>query len=374
MNKKHQKHGKLKKPDFGFFGRNEFSFLGAPCDVIENVCSQIIKYLDKSLNTAYVDADHGSNELNNDSKFNVFQDKISFKRVDKKRVSIIDQKFLLSDQDLILVNGNHFQAEEQVVFIHSKKEASLQKRLSELTDIKAFVLCENQNQIFEWLKTEIPDYENIPIFYINELETIAQYISENCKIVSLKVIILSGGKSIRMGEDKSKIHYHGMAQQDYLIGLCSQLGIKAYVSCREEQTEQNGHPTILDKFIGLGPYGGILSAFQEDPDAAWMVIACDLPLIGKPEIEDLISKRNPTKFATAYFNPETDLPDPLFTIWEPKAYLSLLSYLSLGYSCPRKVLINSNIELVQLPKPEVLKNVNTPEDRFEIMNLIENKR
>ncbi len=374
MNKKHQKHGKLKKPDFGFFGRNEFSFLGAPCDVIENVCSQIIKYLDKSLNTAYVDADHGSNELNNDSKFNVFQDKISFKRVDKKRVSIIDQKFLLSDQDLILVNGNHFQAEKQVVFIHSKKEASLQKRLSELTDIKAFVLCENQIQIFEWLKTEIPNYENIPIFYINELETIAQYISENCKIVSLKVIILSGGKSIRMGEDKSKIHYHGMAQQDYLIGLCSQLGIKAYVSCREEQTEQNGHPTILDKFIGLGPYGGILSAFQEDPDAAWMVIACDLPLIGKPEIEDLISKRNPTKFATAYFNPETDLPDPLFTIWEPKAYLSLLSYLSLGYSCPRKVLINSNIELVQLPKPEVLKNVNTPEDRFEIMNLIENKR
>ena len=124
----------------------------------------------------------------------------------------------------------------------------------------------------------------------------------------------------------------------------------------------------------MGPYGGILSAFQEDPDAAWMVIACDLPLIGKPEIEDLISKRNPTKFATAYFNPETDLPDPLFTIWEPKAYLSLLSYLSLGYSCPRKVLINSNIELVQLPKPEVLKNVNTPEDRFEIMNLIENKR
>ncbi len=373
MNEKHQKHGKLKKPDFGFFGKNEFSFLGAPCDVIEIVCNQVIKHLDKNLNITFVDADHGKHEQENDSKFNVFQDKITFKRVDKKRVSTIDQKFLLSDQDLIFVNGNHFQAEKQIVFIHSKKEASLKKRLPELTDIKAFVFCDDQIQIFEWLKTVIPNSENVPIFHINESKKIAQCISENCKIVPLKAIILSGGKSQRMGEDKSKIHYHGMAQQDFLIGLCSQLGIKAYVSCREEQIEQNGHALILDKFLGLGPYGGILSAFQDDPDTAWMVIACDLPLIGKSEIEDLISKRNPTKTATAYFNPETDLPDPLFTIWEPKAYLSLLSYLSIGYSCPRKVLINSDIELVHLSNPQVLKNANTPEDRSEILNLIGNK-
>ncbi len=372
MNKKHQKHGKLKKPDFGFFGRNEFSLVGAPCYVIENTASQLIKYLDKSLNIIYVDADHGSNE--NNTNFNVFQDKINLKRIDKKTVSKIDQKFLMSDQDLILVNGNHFQAEKQVVFIHSKKEASLKKRLSELTDIKAFILCEDQTQIFEWLQTEIPNRENIPIFHMNESNKIAQCISENRKIVPLKAIILSGGKSERMGEDKSKIHYHGMAQQDFLIGLCSELGIKAYVSCRKEQTEENGPPFILDKFLGMGPYGGILSAFQDDPDTAWIVIACDLPLIGKSEIEDLISKRNPTKTATAYFNPETDLPDPLFTIWEPKAYLSLLSYLSIGYSCPRKVLINSDIELVQLSNPEVLKNANTPEDRSEILNLIGNKR
>ena len=374
MNKKHQKHGKLKKPDFGFFGRNEFSLVGAPCDLIENTSSQLINYLDKSLNITYVDADHGKHEQENESKFNVFQDKITFKRVDKKQVSTIDQKFLLSDQDLILVNGNHFQAEKQIVFIHSKKEASLKKRLPELTDIKAFVLCVDQTQIFEWLKTEIPNWKNIPIFHINESNKIAQCISENRKIVPLKAIILSGGKSERMGEDKSKIHYHGMAQQDFLIGLCSQLGIKAYVSCRKEQTEQNGPPFILDKFFGLGPYGGILSAFQDDPDTAWMVIACDLPLIGKSEIEELISKRNPTKIATAYFNPETDLPDPLFTIWEPKAYLNLLSYLSIGYSCPRKVLINSDIELVQLSNTEVLKNANTPEDRSAILNLIGNKK
>jgi molybdopterin-guanine dinucleotide biosynthesis protein A len=372
MSNKHQKHSKLKRPNIGFFGRNEFALVGAPCSVISEVCKQIIKHLDKNLNICYIDADHGTEESESDPNITYFQDKIRYKRLDKKRVSEIDQKFLLSDQDMIFVNGNHFQAEKQIVFIHSKKEASLLKRLNELTEIKAFILCDEEIEIFDSIKSSLPDIKNIPVFKINESESLANYILSQTKKIPLNALILSGGKSTRMGEDKSLISYHGVSQQDYLFRIFKGLEINCFVSCRPDQATNISKPSVPDSFIGLGPYGGILSAFQYDPDAAWLVIACDLPLISQKEIMYLISERNHRKMATACYNPETEFPDPLFTIWEPKSYQTLLSYLSIGYSCPRKVLINSDIALIHLNDPSVLKNANTPEDREEIKHQLKN--
>jgi molybdenum cofactor guanylyltransferase len=371
MSIKHQKHGKLKKPDIGFFGRNEFAFVGAPCSIIHETCLNIIKKLDNNLNITYIDADHGTAEEETNLGITLFQDKIKFKRLDKKYISSIDQKFLMADQDLIFVNGNHFQAEKQVVFIHSKKEASLLKRKNELTNILAFVLCDGESEIFESLKSSLPDTQAVPIFNVTETEKLAFCITQQLKKVALNALILSGGKSTRMGEDKSLISYHNKTQQDHLTEIFQELGINSYISCRADQAGSINKPYIADSFLGLGPYGGILSAFQQDPDVAWLVIACDLPLITKDEISQLISSRNPNKIATACYNPETEFPDPLFTIWEPKAYHTLLSYLSIGYSCSRKVLINSEIELLHLNDPKVLKNANTPEDREEIFTLMQ---
>ena len=122
----------------------------------------------------------------------------------------------------------------------------------------------------------------------------------------------------------------------------------------------------------MGPFGAILSAFQTNPNAAWLVAACDQPLIDAGVLKELISKRNPSKYATAFYNPETDFPEPLITIWEPRAYSELLHFLSLGYSCPRKVLINSDIELLELEDSLVLKNANTPEEYEQLKRLVSN--
>ena len=356
--KKHEKHAKLIKPEIGFYGRNEIAFLGAPCGLIETLVDNIIEKLPKELNSIYIDADHGSNENEVFSK-NSLQDKISHKRFEKKTITDFEQKFLLSDQDLILVNGNHFQAKSQIIIIHPKKEASLQKRLNQLTEIKAIILDENVTEVYNWLMIS----PEISIFSINEIEKIAAFVFSQVKTPPLKALILTGGKSTRMGIDKANIDYHGKPQHQFLYENFENLGLEAYISCREDQINDFEGNLITDKFLGLGPYGAILSAFQTDPNAAWLVLACDLPLVKKEDIANLVSNRNLLKIATAFHNPDTDFPDPLFTIWEPKAYTTLLNFLSLGYSCPRKVLINSDIELLHLENPEILINTNTPEER-----------
>jgi molybdopterin-guanine dinucleotide biosynthesis protein A len=167
-----------------------------------------------------------------------------------------------------------------------------------------------------------------------------------------------------MGRDKAMMVYHGMPHRDYLLQLLSSQNIPAYVSCRADQIDAISvdFPVIADRFEGLGPYGAILSAMMFAPDHAWLVLATDLPFVTEGALEQLLSHRNPSKIATAFHNPATGFPEPLITLWEPKAYPVLLSYLAQGNVCPRKALINSDVMIIEARDPNWLMNVNTPED------------
>jgi len=168
-----------------------------------------------------------------------------------------------------------------------------------------------------------------------------------------------------MGKDKGKINYHGKPQREHAFDLLSACCNQAFFSCRPEQSADPdlfGMPIIFDNFLGLGPFGAIASAFRENPNTAWLVVACDLPLLDKEALDFLIQHRDPSKVATAFNSPDNEFPEPLITIWEPRSYPILLSFLAQGYSCPRKVLINSDVALVDAPDTRVLTNVNSPKD------------
>ena len=127
---------------------------------------------------------------------------------------------------------------------------------------------------------------------------------------------------------------------------------------------------MKDSFSGLGPFGAILSAFRKYPNHAWLVVACDLPLLDKRTLKFLTENRNTSNIATAFHSPVTNFPEPLITIWEPKSYPVLYQFLAQGYSCPRKVLINSAIHLLEIPDSQAIKNVNTPTEFEEVKNIL----
>ena len=93
-------------------------------------------------------------------------------------------------------------------------------------------------------------------------------------------------------------------------------------------------------------------------------MATDLPFVDKKLIQLLLQNRNPSKIATTIKGKEQQFLEPLITLYEPKAYPKLLSYLSQGYSCPRKVLINSEVEIIEVDD-HLIQNVNTPQE-FEL--------
>lgn len=183
-------------------------------------------------------------------------------------------------------------------------------------------------------------------------------------------LVLSGGKSTRMGTDKGLITYHGIPQREYLYGLLSQVCERTFISIREEQ--ESGLGTEMGNIVDLnefkGPYNGLLSAHKMYPEVAWLVLACDLPLMDVAALKELIAARNPKKEATAFALKENPLPEPLCAIWEPYALRNSIAYLEKGNgTCPRKYLINHDVELVFPKNENILLNANSEEEYKEAL-------
>ncbi len=377
MAERHQKHTKLERPNKGTFGRSEWAIIGAPCGEIKKLSTKIIQQLSEEYKIAYVDADHQGASVAKEEKTPldygaslVYTDKIEFHQFNHREQP---EKFRLypefNEQDIILINGNHFTGQHQIVIIDSRKEVSLSKKLDRLTNVQMILLTDEETPVYDFLTKHLRGIA-VPIFPLDATEMIAGLIKQKIHLDTPPVygLVLAGGKSTRMGEDKGMINYHGKPQREYAADLLAPYCEKVFISCREEQLPfiETAYGLLPDTFLGLGPYGGILSAFQKHPNAAWMVVACDLPLLDGDVLDTLSGKRNPAKIATCFKSAHNEFPEPLITIWEPKSYPILLSFLSQGYSCPRKVLINTDALVLPTPEGDKLRNVNTPEEREEI--------
>ncbi len=353
----HQKHSNITKAQFGNFSRNEVAILGLPCTEIKIFFNKVIDQFPNK-RFAIVEADHKAEESL--ETFTKYTDKINFQRIDSHIINSFDNKIYFENCDLTLVNGNHFLGKKQIIFIDSRKP--LDQKLEKLTDVVLIVTSESE--IPEFLKIHFGE-KIPPILKLEEEKEIFSIIENKflTNIPPLFGLVLAGGKSTRMGFDKGDLKYHGQQnQKEYAFALLNKYCEKVFHSLNESQIETSTQDYIQDSFLGIGPMGGILSAFQKYPDSAWLTIACDMPFLTEKSIEQLVNERNTSKIATAFKSPENELPEPLITIWEPKAYAKLLQMLAFGYDCPRKTLINSDIELIRNSQPIELQNVNNQEE------------
>jgi molybdopterin-guanine dinucleotide biosynthesis protein A len=108
---------------------------------------------------------------------------------------------------------------------------------------------------------------------------------------------------------------------------------------------------------------GIISAFNQNPNSAWLVVACDMPFVDEKAIKFLLNHQNSEKYATAFENPEERFPEPLLTIYEPKIFPKLQEAINQGKKSPMKILQNLDIELLQNFDNQWIKNINTIAER-----------
>lgn len=196
----------------------------------------------------------------------------------------------------------------------------------------------------------------------------------------LRGLVLAGGQSVRMGEDKAAVVVGGRTLLDRSVALLEPLASSVHVGVRAAQaTDQlRGRFAILvDAPAVAGPAGALMAAWLHDPDCAWLVLACDMPAVDRASLESLIAARDPRRGGTAWRGPDRGLPEPLCAIWEPATLARLAAVAresgngpqSLSESLnerpnlsPRALLAAADPLLLNPARPAALNSVNTPAD------------
>ncbi len=375
MAKKHTKHTNLERRNNDNYAPNEISILGTNCGNISDLVTKISQRL-SDYKLAYFDASHAKDVVANRLSEYVFHHQGNLQITTSGNVNKFQQRIDFTQFDYVFINGNHYQGAKQILILDEAKEASVLKRIDQLDNIQFIVKLNSKTEYFDFLEEKYPNIKNKMCYTIDEVDKIANHINNLIqeKIAPIKGLVLVGGKSTRMGQDKSELNYFGKPQKEITKELLENNNLETFYSVRPFDYAQGDNQKlniissaveksqeIPDVFLNLGPFGGICSAFQKDPNSAWFVLATDVPFINEDIIQLLLKHRNPSKTATAIKGKNKQFVEPLITIYEPKAYSILLQYLAQGYSCPRKMLINSEVEIVEIDD-SFIRNVNTPEE------------
>lgn len=178
-------------------------------------------------------------------------------------------------------------------------------------------------------------------------------------------LVLAGGRSRRMGSDKALLLNDGETQLARAVRLLEGHTEKVFVSNRASQSddsERSKYLQIVDRYDDMGPVAGILSAMDQEGAVNWLVLACDLPNIDDQTISYLLQHSSGRHPFTAYRSSFDGLPEPLCALYRRDAAQLIRQFVDAGTICPRKIMINSDTELLDQPNPSALDNVNTPDD------------
>lgn len=183
-------------------------------------------------------------------------------------------------------------------------------------------------------------------------------------------LVLTGGASRRMGRDKAALPLADSTFLERTVDLLNESLRRVYVSIAREQLGnelRNQYPVIVDGSAAGGPAAGLLAAHESDPEAAWLVVACDMPGLTRMHIDALLEEREASGDATAWLAADGSGIEPLCAIYEPANLADFMAHVRQGGSAsPRDWLARKKVKLLAAGSENDLRSVNTPED-FESM-------
>ncbi|MDQ1089373.1 MULTISPECIES: NTP transferase domain-containing protein [unclassified Siphonobacter] len=173
-------------------------------------------------------------------------------------------------------------------------------------------------------------------------------------------LVLAGGQSSRMGQDKAWLSYHDMPQWQYVQKLLQKVCERVYLSMNPSQPSVSGELVITDQYAEQGPMGGLMSAIGTNSEVAWLVMAVDMPVVTEETLRFLSTHRNPACAATVYRTSDNQI-EPLLAIYEPSSFSSIHTLFEKKALSLQKFLGTSDVTFLSPPKPSELISIDTPE-------------
>jgi molybdopterin-guanine dinucleotide biosynthesis protein A len=183
----------------------------------------------------------------------------------------------------------------------------------------------------------------------------------------LTVAIQAGGKSTRMGRDKSFVPFQGRpmieAVRDHVAGLGDELII---ITNDPAPYAYLGLPAFGDIYPDCGPLGGIHSALVNASYAHVLMVACDMPWLNRDLLQYLLKLRTTADIIVPRWD---KFPEPLHAVYSKACLEPVTKRIEAGdlkiirFYSDVTVRFVDREEIIQFdPEGRSFTNINRPQD------------
>lgn len=180
-------------------------------------------------------------------------------------------------------------------------------------------------------------------------------------------VVMAGGKSSRMGTDKSFVPLLGKPLIEHVLERLGGIGQEEIIiTNRPEDYEYLNRPMFQDIIPNRGPLGGLHTALVHANYPHILVTACDMPWLNRSLLEYMVSLRH---HAQAIVPRWQRYPEPLHAVYSKSCLTPIEQKLSAGSL--KMISFYQEIEVLYLEQDDIARfdpqgrsfsNINTPED------------
>ncbi|AEE13884.1 Molybdopterin-guanine dinucleotide biosynthesis protein A [Thermodesulfobium narugense DSM 14796] len=185
--------------------------------------------------------------------------------------------------------------------------------------------------------------------------------------INFSIAILAGGKSSRMGQEKSLIELNGKTMIERIVEEFSSVSDDIFIiTNKEELYSFLNIEKYQDIYKDFGPLGGIHSALKHSTNQKVLVISCDMPFVDKDFAQYLFGQSTDYDVTVPVYRGSYE---PLFAIYDKKIVDVIESYLEKN---ERKIIsFYPDVKVKKIEEEEISEwfdcellffNVNTPSD------------
>ena len=109
--------------------------------------------------------------------------------------------------------------------------------------------------------------------------------------MTISGIVLAGGRSTRMGQDKASLPFGDETMLGRLIRIAGSVAEDVLVVARPDQSVPAGVRVVFDPVADLGPLAGIAAGLSASASELNIIVACDMPLVRPEVLRRLVERR-----------------------------------------------------------------------------------
>ncbi len=181
---------------------------------------------------------------------------------------------------------------------------------------------------------------------------------------SATAIVLAGGKSRRMGRDKSLLLIDGKPMIEHILNQLRNNFKHLVISANDaEKYEFLNIPVVSDQMKGKGPLMGILSSLEKSRTDFNFVTTCDVPGINLPIVRGMLKKAE--DYDAVIPMTGDGFYEPLFAVYRKSVIGHCHELIAAGETKISKLFDRVKTKYLPLDQAHWYRNINTQEDYDE---------